>query len=42
MQRVLGLAPLDDVGRAVLPLMAISLLLVMELHKLAWKWRRGV
>jgi magnesium-transporting ATPase (P-type) len=41
MQRVLGLAPLDDVERAVLPLMAISLLLVMELHKLAWKWRRG-
>ncbi len=41
MQRVLGLAPLDDVERAVLPLMAISLLLIMELHKLAWKWRRG-
>ena len=39
MQRVLGLAPLDDVERAVLPLMAVSLLLVMELHKLAWKWR---
>ena len=29
MQRVLGLAPLDDVERAVLPLMAVSLLLVM-------------
>jgi magnesium-transporting ATPase (P-type) len=41
MQRVLGLSPLDDVERAVLPLMAISLLLVMELHKLAWKWRRS-
>jgi magnesium-transporting ATPase (P-type) len=41
MQRVLGLAPLDDLGRAVLPLLAISLLLVMELHKLAWKWRGG-
>ena len=41
LQRVLGLAPLDDIGRAVLPLMAISLLLVMELHKLAWQWRRG-
>jgi magnesium-transporting ATPase (P-type) len=40
LQRVLGLAPLDDVGRAVLPLMAISLLLVMELHKLTWKRRR--
>jgi magnesium-transporting ATPase (P-type) len=41
LQRVLGLAPLDDVGRAVLPLLAISLLLVMELHKLAWQRRRG-
>jgi len=41
LQRVLQLAPLDDVERTVLPLLAISLLLVMELHKLSWKWRRG-
>jgi magnesium-transporting ATPase (P-type) len=41
LQRVLELAPLDNVERTVLPLLAISLLLVMELHKLSWKWRRG-
>ena len=39
LQRVLELAPLDNVERTVLPLLAISLLLVMELHKLSWKWR---
>ena len=41
LQRVLELAPLGNVERTVLPLLAISLLLVMELHKLSWKWRRG-
>ena len=41
LQRVLGLAPLGDVEWTVLPLLAISLLVVMELHKLTWKWRRS-
>jgi magnesium-transporting ATPase (P-type) len=40
MQRVLDLGPLDTVEWAVLPLLALSLLLVMEGHKLSWKWRR--
>jgi magnesium-transporting ATPase (P-type) len=39
-QRVLDLGPLDSVEWTVLPLLALSLLAVMELHKLAWRWRR--
>jgi magnesium-transporting ATPase (P-type) len=39
-QRVLDLGPLDTVEWTVLPLLALSLLAVMELHKLGWRWRR--
>ncbi len=39
-QKVLQLGPLHTFEWTVLPLLALSLLVVMELHKLSWKWRR--
>ena len=39
-QQVLRLGPLHTLEWTFLPLLALSLLAVMELHKLSWKWRR--
>ena len=39
-QKVLQLGPLHTFEWTVLPLLALSLLVVMEPHKLSWKWRR--
>jgi Ca2+-transporting ATPase len=41
LRRVLGLAPLSSTEWIVLVLVALSLIVVMELHKLTWKWRKG-
>jgi magnesium-transporting ATPase (P-type) len=40
MQRVLDLGPLAATDWFVLPAMALTLLGVMELQKLSWRWRR--
>lgn len=39
LQGVLRIGPLPLIEWALLPLLALSLLAVMELHKLAWRWR---
>jgi calcium-translocating P-type ATPase len=40
LQRLLGLGPLRTVEWTILPLLALTLLVVMEAHKLTWRWRR--
>ena len=40
MQRVLAVAPITADEWIFFPALALSLLVVMELHKLGWKWRQ--
>jgi hypothetical protein len=39
LQSVLGIAPLSRAEWLVMPLAALSLLALMELHKVSWRWR---
>jgi hypothetical protein len=41
LQRVLGLGPLGTAQWFEMPAVALTLLVVMELHKLSWRWRRA-
>jgi uncharacterized protein (DUF697 family) len=41
LSNVLGIAPVSFAHWLELLLMALTVTLVMELHKLWWRWRRG-
>jgi magnesium-transporting ATPase (P-type) len=41
LQRVLGLGPLGTAQWFEMPAVALTLLVVMEVHKLSWRWRRA-
>jgi magnesium-transporting ATPase (P-type) len=41
LQSVLEIAPLSRTDWLVMPLAALSLLALMELHKVSWQWRAG-
>ena len=41
LQRLLGVAPLTGTEWVVMPLVALTLLVVMELHKRSWASRRA-